>query len=383
LYVPDGGLGERIAAGLREALRDPARAPVLVVATLWPEFWDRLAARPAAGADDPHAQARELLAGRDITVPATFTAAQLQQVPAARDPRLALAAEAAEAGQVVQFLAGAPELMGRYRNALPPAGALISAAIDARRLGMGVALPLAFLERAAPAYLTETQWDGLGDDWLEQALAYTAAPAKGVRGPLARMRPRPGPGAGPAYRLADYLEERGRRDRRAVIPPDGFWEAAARFADPSALPALASAAEKRGLLRDAARLRKKATAHGNATEAATLVRNLGWRAHFTDPRPAQWAAEHISLDDPDGIASLLDSMQQAGAKQQATALATRAAEHVVLNNPGGIASLLDSMQEAGAKQWATALATRAAAHVSLDDPGGVARLLDSLRSAGA
>ena len=37
-----GGLGERVAAGLRELLRDPARAPVLVLATLWPEFWARL-----------------------------------------------------------------------------------------------------------------------------------------------------------------------------------------------------------------------------------------------------------------------------------------------------------------------------------------------------
>ena len=32
----EAGLGERVAAGLRELLRDPARAPVLVLATLWP-----------------------------------------------------------------------------------------------------------------------------------------------------------------------------------------------------------------------------------------------------------------------------------------------------------------------------------------------------------
>ena len=81
LDVADGGLGERVAAGLRELLRDPARAPVLVLATLWPQFWDGLTARPAGGAD-PHAQARELLAGHDITVPAAFTAAQLQRLGA-------------------------------------------------------------------------------------------------------------------------------------------------------------------------------------------------------------------------------------------------------------------------------------------------------------
>ena len=52
---------------------------MLVLATLWPQYWDTLTARPAGGAD-PHAQARELLAGHDITVPAAFTAAQLQQL---------------------------------------------------------------------------------------------------------------------------------------------------------------------------------------------------------------------------------------------------------------------------------------------------------------
>ena len=59
LDVPDGGPGERVAAGLRELLRDPDRAPVLVLATLWPRFWDTLTARPADG-PDRHAQAREL-----------------------------------------------------------------------------------------------------------------------------------------------------------------------------------------------------------------------------------------------------------------------------------------------------------------------------------
>ena len=92
---------------------------------------------------------------------------------------------------MIQFLAGAPELLARYRNAPPAARALIEAAMDARRLGMGAGLPQAFLEAAAPGYLTDDQWDALGEDWLEQALAYTAVPCKGARGPLTRIRPRP------------------------------------------------------------------------------------------------------------------------------------------------------------------------------------------------
>ena len=100
---------------------------------------------------------------------------------------------------------------------------------------MGVALPLGFLEAAALAYLTESEWDALGDDWLEQALAYTAAECKGTRGPLTRIRPRPSRiGATvsvAAYRLADYLDQHGRRSRRSLIPPAEFWTAAADLTD--------------------------------------------------------------------------------------------------------------------------------------------------------
>ena len=286
-----GGLGERVAAGLRELLRDPAKAPVLVLATLWPRFWDQLTAGSASGPDDPHAQARELLTGRDITVPAAFAEAQLRELHGAADPRLAQAARTAEGGQVIQFLAGAPELLARYRNAPSAAAALISAAMDARRLGMGVALPLAFLQAAAPGYLTDTDWDGLGDDWLEQALAYTAVPCKGVRGPLTRIRPRPArsrpsrPGsidrdeqladsrvsiAGmPLYRLADYLDQHGDRQRHNQLPPADFWAAAPDHASPAEQSALGDAAHDRGLFRDAAQLHKTPPPRATFTPSPT------------------------------------------------------------------------------------------------------------------
>jgi hypothetical protein len=388
LDAPAGGLGEQVAAGLRELLRDPERTPVLVLATLWPQFWDGLTARPQAGGDR-HAQARELLAGGDITVPADFTPAEMPLLAAAGDPRLALAARAAEDGRVIQFLAGAPELMSRYRNAPPPALALISAAMDARRLGMGIALPLAFLEAAAPGYLADTDWEALPEDWLDQALAYTSASSNGTRGPLTRIRPRtassPAPAPRAAYRLADYLEQHGRDARRQHIPPVSFWTAAARFASPGELPTLASAAEDRGLLRDAARLRKHAAGLGDSRQAAAFIRF--WHSlnpHSPDPRPAQWAAAHASLDDPGGVAALLGALREAGAEEQAAVLARRAAAHVSLDGPGGVAALLGALRTAGGEEQAAALLARdPAAHVSLDTPRGVARLLDVFWEAGA
>jgi hypothetical protein len=77
------------------------------------------------------------LAGHDITVPAAFTLAQMSQLAQVADVRMVLAASSAPEGDVIQFLAGAPELLAWYRNAPAAARALIDAAMDARRLGMG------------------------------------------------------------------------------------------------------------------------------------------------------------------------------------------------------------------------------------------------------
>ncbi len=368
LQVADGGLGERVAAGLRELLRDPARAPVLVLATLWPGFWDILTARPPEGGADPHAQARELLAGRDITVPAAFTPAQLGELAGSGDARLVLAARLAADGAVTQFLAGAPELLARYRNAPPAAAALISAAMDARRLGAGAGLPHAFLEHAVPGYLTGDQWDALGEDWLEQALDWAAVPCRGARGPLTRIRPRPaalsglrdggaqpagGPGGitgGPLYRLADYPDQHARQHRRGQIPPPQFWAAAAAHALPADQAALGDAAHGRGLYRAAAQLHKNAAAHGSIRAALYLIDPP--ECLRTDPRPAHWAAARAPLGDPGGVARLLDGLRRAGAEEQAAALASRAAAHVSLDDPVGVAFLLDGLRAAGAEEQA-------------------------------
>ena len=388
------GLGERVAAGLRQLLRDPVRAPVLVLATLWPKYWDRLTVRPDGGAD-LHAHARELLAGRDITVPAAFTAEQVAGLAGAGDARLVLAGRSAADGQVVQFLAGAPELEARYRNAPPAARAMIEAAMDARRLGVGIGLPQAFLEHAADGYLTDDEWDGLREDWLEQALAYTARSCKGARGPLTRIRPRPGPPAlrprdpagqpdgpsGPGYRLADWLDQHGRARRAGLIPPAQFWAAAAAYTLPGDQAALGDAAAARGLYRAAAQLHKNAAACGDPRAAAWLAQPPPCLR--ADPRPTHWAAARASLDDPHGVAVLLDGLRKAGAGEQVAALAARAAAHASLDDPGLVSVLLDGLRKAGAGEQVAALAARAAAHASLDDLFGVAVLLDGLRKAGA
>ena len=55
---------------------------------------------------------------------------------------------------------------------------------------------------------------------------------------------------------------------------------------------------------------------------------------------------------------LLTSLWDAGAHEQAAALADRAAAHAALDNPYGVASLLPSLRQAGAHEQAAALVDR-------------------------
>jgi tetratricopeptide (TPR) repeat protein len=287
-------LGERLAAKLRSLLSDGHRAPVLVLGTMWPEYWNTLTAVVAPGGEDPHAQARALLTGHGLPVPPVFSDADLRSLAehAEEDPRLAYAADHAGSGAITQYLAGGPALLERYRTAPDGARALIEAAMDARRLGHGPALPLSLLEAAAPGYLTDAQWDLLGDDWLEEALAYAGAPIRGARGPLTRIRPRPGQPAftQPHYRLADYLEQHGRR--RKTLTTRALWNALIEHASATDRLALAEAAQQRGLYRIAFTMYTTATgpdrpralelAAARLAEAGRLEEALTWYQRAAD-----------------------------------------------------------------------------------------------------
>jgi transcriptional regulator with XRE-family HTH domain len=359
--------GEELAAALRELLRDPARSPLLILATLWPDDWRKLTTRPPHGESDPRAQARELLSGHEIAVPPAFTDQQLRALAESSDPRLRRAAESATDGRVTQFLAGARELLSRYETAEPATKALITAAMDARRLGMGEAIPRSFLEAAAPAYLDGPDLDMIEEeaDWIVGSLADVAQSANGVRGPLTRIRVR---GEDSSYRLADYLEQHARRERLAVIPPADFWRACEVLTDPGELRVLGEAAESRGLLRHASRLYKRAAVLGDAEAIVQLIEQLQALKPGAD-RPAWRLAETVPLDNPGALARLLWRLSVAGAADQVSGLFKRGlSDRVDLDDPEGIALLLDVLQKTGhEKQIDVLLARDPAVHVQIDD----------------
>ena len=154
--------------------------------------------------------------GGVIDVPPRFTAAEMATAARTGDPVLAVAAAAAASagqdGQVTQYLAGVPDLLHRYAGpgGDPYGQAIITAAMDATRLGHADPLPAALLQDAAVGYLTGPQRTKDIESWRDAAAGL---------GHRRAQRRRPGPAARPARGRHRRGRLPGRRLPRPVWPP--------------------------------------------------------------------------------------------------------------------------------------------------------------------
>jgi len=237
--VAPGGLPAGLARGL-------VAAGVVLAATMWPDEYSRRRAAPVPGQSDPHANDRELLdLAHFIGLSETFSDAERRRAESlATDERIRIALDTPDAG-FTQVLAAGPDLVRRWENAPDPYGkAVITAALDALRIGVQAPLTRDLLAVAAPGYLNSAQQATAPTDWLDQALAYATAP---LRGAIAALTPiAAGMGHLAGYTVADYLYQHARRvqrtahlpvpARRAIVDfllqrADGDWATGSWMAD--------------------------------------------------------------------------------------------------------------------------------------------------------
>ena len=202
---------------------------------------------------------------------------------AARDPRLRVALEAAGYG-LTQTLAAAPQLVARWEDAQtasPYAWAVLTAALDAARLGARAPLSPDFLRAAAPGYCTSQQQAEAPENWFEQALAYATAKLHGAAAALSPA----GAGMGQVvgYTVADYLIQHASRERRYARVPASTWDAVlSHVRDPADAARLADSARNRLLYCYAIPLYRHAADAGDGHAAWQLAGLLDERGDLDE-----------------------------------------------------------------------------------------------------
>ena len=371
-------------------------AETIVVGAMWPEYWLDLTRKGASG--DPNAAARELLdqPGRRIDVVDYLKTSEILELAAVSDGdrRVAAAVAAAgEGGQVIQNLTGGPELLARYVDGSlfsPTEHALVTAALDARRLGHQSPLSSQLLVAAADGYVNDRQRpDRQG--WLSTLTAL----ADGERGdahktPIAvrtltaliahRVRGQ----AYPDYEPSDFLDQHTRQLRQARRGPAALWDAlVTETADPRDLYRLGDGAERRGLDRYAAKLWLQASARGDTSSAVRLT----WVIARTGNQPmllhaASWIADHVDLAQPAAAGQILNAFYRTGVGQQLDFVAQRAAANADVTDPRAIGYLVRRLREVGADDHLLVLAHRVSEYAEVADPRVASYLIVRLRDAG-
>ena len=263
-----------LTGGVVRALLN-APHPAVIIGTLWTRWYNPWTTMPGPDSTDPHAREREVLDLADVIRIAPELSAAEQgraRAAAARDRRLAVALGTDGYG-LTQTLAAAPQLVTCWENADPYARAVLTAALDAARLGARAPLSSGFLRAAAPGYCTSRQQAAAPENWFEQALAYATNELHGAVVALSPV------GTGlmgqvAGYTVADYLIQHVSRERHYERAPASTWDAIdSHIRDPADAAWLAESARNRLLYRYAIPLYRRA-ADGGHWQASELLADL-------------------------------------------------------------------------------------------------------------
>ncbi|MFE3866391.1 hypothetical protein ACFXPT_39370 [Streptomyces goshikiensis] len=164
---------------------------------------------------------------------------------------------------MIQHLSGGPELLMAYLNGTlftPVEHALITTALECRRLGRNHPAPTQPLAEVADGYLTarkrpsEPGWATTALDYL--TCGYRSDDSRNrtdIRHTLTALtRHVVRSGTPPTFEAADYLDQHARRDRQDELGPPALWSSLiTHTTDPEDLHRLAQAAKAQGLIKSA------------------------------------------------------------------------------------------------------------------------------------
>ncbi|MFJ8113293.1 hypothetical protein [Streptomyces sp. NPDC096132] len=375
------------------------RDRILAITAVWPNFWAKYRANPPGepGSPDPYRAVRELLspladlastdpqnvdAGRGwvIDVPNHFTANDLDYARRLDDTVLhnaiAAAVNADPPGQVTQYLAGVPDLLNHYQGpgADPYGQALITAAMDAIRLGHDQPCQPELLQEAAIGYLGSRRRTVPAAQWQQDALAYAIQPLKGAVQALEPVPPECGTGV-VSYVLADYLDQHGRKTRRTADVPMALWQALLDHGDPREYLSLAAAAQARGLLRLSFRFSSAAAAAGEEAGLSMTARLL--RDSDRIDEAITWYRRAAEAGVEDALYSLAEALRSASRADEALLYYQRAAKG---GNKQAMSHMADLLRREGNLDGAMVWERRAA---NAGNPDAALRVAERLVKVGS
>jgi TPR repeat protein len=381
-----GPAGEKVARLLHTALESSSTSPVVVLGTLWAESWAKLTASPNPEQTEEQPLARKLLLRRaeHVAVPDTFTSQELLRTSVAgttNDPRLVNAAmtAAVQGRRMIQAIAGGPAVVSRYQCPTSfedrLAHSIITAAVDARRLGFQSPLPPALLEHSSADYLETVKHSSLPADWFDIGLAAACRPVDGISPLTPSHRGWHHSAGNGALELHDYLEHHGRMARRGAPVPAALWDALLiHAANPDDQLRIARNAHVRLLYYYAEPLYRRAHGAGYPGADVYLADLLTQRG---SPDEAEYFYRQAAAQGDNGaLARLADLLTQRGSPDEAEYFYRQAAAQ---GDNGALARLADLLTQRGSPDEAEYFYRQAAAQ---GDNGARWQLVHTLLSAG-
>lgn len=261
----------------------------LIITTLPAQIYQRWTPLPQPGQPDPSARQRAVIGLATVfTIPAELSIGERARAEtlAVHDERIAVAVRSTDT-EPFQTVAGGSELVRRWTSAPSAQKALLTAALDARRMGVTGPLTADLLREAAVGYLSAAERATLEDGWPSTALAYATATVRGSVSALAPVGNIAGVVIG--YHVNDFLAHYAKLVRGAFAPPAEAWAAyAAHLLDADDMFRAAQAAQDRALFPHAEALLRAAVLGGCGEARAALVRLLQVQDRGAEAERVRW-----------------------------------------------------------------------------------------------
>ncbi|MCR8576085.1 tetratricopeptide repeat protein [Streptomyces sp. Isolate_219] len=224
------------ATGLTPALLDSlTNSNFIILATLRTEFYDHYAGEKGslrdAGPRIPSSPGRVIRAAHHVALERIWDEHEREFAARSSDPRVSDALNSDRAYGLAEYLAAGPQVLRAWKSASrvngnPRGAALVAAAVDLARTGVGTSIPSSSIERLHERYLANAGGPALRPEELDEAWQWAGEIILGVTSPLI-------PSTHGTWKPFDYLVSNSARESHPRDIPDEIWNEVLQIVDDS------------------------------------------------------------------------------------------------------------------------------------------------------